>query len=101
MQCHPETVELDFGTWLRLGCGHPAPPSTPSPTSNGRSVIVLAALLWHATANGHRLPRRALTAVGVIEVAKVAALGLLGAWATPTSAPNGAPSPTAAAASRP
>lgn len=94
-------------------------------------IVVLAALLWRATTRGHRLPRRALTAAGVIvialavqsawllpalnervasiiagtepppsplhtlygvvEIAKVAALGLLGAWATPTPARNDSP----------
>jgi hypothetical protein len=87
-------------------------------------IVVLAALLWHTSTNGDRLPRRALTAAGVIvtvvaaqatwllpaldervasiiagieppsshlhtfygvlEVAKVAALALLGATATPS-----------------
>ncbi|MCB0995174.1 MAG: DUF4149 domain-containing protein [Acidimicrobiales bacterium] len=104
-------------------------------------VAVAAALSWHATARGHHLSRRALTAAavivvalalqsawllpaldervasiiagtepppshlhtlyGVVEITKVAALGLLGAWATPTATRSESPTQTAAARVQP
>jgi len=46
-------------------------------------------------------PSHLHTLYGVVEFTKVAALGLLGAWATPTHALTDAPVPTAAAAVQP